>query len=578
MRPQVRNEERSMAELPGVERETLDVDVVIVGAGPAGLAAAYHLAQRVKEHNETAAERKLEGVSIAVLEKGREVGSHALSGAVMDPRGIAELMPDWLERGCPVEAPVADDGFWTLFEKGKISAPILPPPLQNHGNYVISMGEMVRWMAPIVAEAGVDIFPEFPATRVLIEEGRVVGVRTGDKGIDKLGQPKPNYEPGVDVRAKLVILAEGPRGTLTKQLAAQFDLYAGKNPQVYSVGIKELWQLPADRFPAGTVIHTLGWPLGLETFGGGFIYGMKDGIVDIGLVVGLDYRNPTLDPHQEFQRYKLHPSIRKILEGGKMIAAGAKAIPEGGYFSMPRMYGEGFLITGDSAGFLNGARLKGIHLAIKSGMMAAETAFDALMATDFSSSRLSSYETRFESSWARDELFGQRNFHQAFEYGGLAGLLNAGIGTVARGRGFGLVDRLEGHSGHERMERIQRFFGSEHPHPPEKMKFDNSYTFDKVSDVYYGGVVHEENQPAHLLIADTEICITRCTVEYGNPCLHFCPANVYEPQPTADGRGKVPFLNFTNCFHCKTCDIMDPYQIITWVPPEGGGGPEYKKL
>ncbi len=567
-----------MAELPGVERETLDVDVVIVGAGPAGLAAAYHLAQRVKEHNETAPERKLEGVSIAVLEKGREVGSHALSGAVMDPRGIAELMPDWLERGCPVEAPVGDDGFWTLFEKGKISAPILPPPLQNHGNYVISMGEMVRWMAPIVAEAGVDIFPEFPATRVLIEEGRVVGVRTGDKGIDKLGQPKPNYEPGVDVRAKLVILAEGPRGTLTKQLAAQFDLYAGKNPQVYSVGIKELWQLPADRFPAGTVIHTLGWPLGLETFGGGFIYGMKDGIVDIGLVVGLDYRNPTLDPHQEFQRYKLHPSIRKILEGGKMIAAGAKAIPEGGYYSMPRMYGEGFLITGDSAGFLNGARLKGIHLAIKSGIMAAETAFDALMATDFSSSRLSSYETRFESSWARDELFGQRNFHQAFEYGGLAGLLNAGIGTVARGRGFGLVDRLEGHSGHERMERIQRFFGSEHPHPPEKMKFDNSYTFDKVSDVYYGGVVHEENQPAHLLIADTEICITRCTVEYGNPCLHFCPANVYEPQPTADGRGKVPFLNFTNCFHCKTCDIMDPYQVITWVPPEGGGGPEYKKL
>jgi electron-transferring-flavoprotein dehydrogenase len=568
-----------MAELPGIERETLDVDVVIVGAGPAGLAAAYQLATLVKAHNDSPAnEKKLEGLSIAVLEKGKEIGAHGLSGAVMDPRGIAELMPDFLDRGCPVESPVTSDAFWYLTEKLKLAAPIMPPPLQNHGNYVISLGEMVRWLAPIVGEMGVDLFPEFPAARVLVEEGRVVGVRTGDKGIDKNGQRKPNFEPGVDIKAKLVILAEGPRGTLTKQLEEIFDLRAGKHAQVYSVGVKELWQLPDDRFPAGSVIHTLGWPLDMDTFGGGFIYGMKDRIVDIGLVVGLDYRNPTLDPHHEFQRYKTHPAIRKLLEGGKMIAAGAKAIPEGGYYSMPRSYGAGFLITGDSAGYLNGARLKGIHLGIKSGMLAAEAAFHALLAEDFSTGQLKEYEDLFESSWARDELWQQRNFHQAFDYGQIAGMFNAGIGIVTGGRGFGIMNKLTGHAGHERMERIQRYFGTEDPHPPAKMKFDNQYTFDKVSDVYYGGVVHEENQPPHLLIRDTEICITRCTEEFGNPCQHFCPAAVYEPQPTADGRGKVPFLNFTNCFHCKTCDIMDPYQIITWVPPEGGGGPDYKKL
>jgi electron-transferring-flavoprotein dehydrogenase len=567
-----------MAELPGIERETLDVDVVIVGAGPAGLAAAYKLAQLVAAHNASDASKKLEGLSIAVLEKGKEIGSHGLSGAVMDPRGIAELMPDWLERGCPIEAPVGDDGFWLLTENMKIAAPILPPPLQNHGNYVISLGEMVRWLAPIVGEMGVDLFAEFAASRVLVEDGRVVGVRIGDKGIDKYGNPKGNYEPGVDVRAKMTILAEGPRGTLTKQLAGLFNLYEGKNPQAYAVGVKELWQIPDERFAAGTVIHTMGWPLDLDTFGGAFIYGMRDRIVDVGLVVGLDYKNPTLDPHHEFQRFKLHPSIRAILEGGKMIAAGAKAIPEGGYYSMPRSYGDGFMILGDSAGFLNGARLKGIHLAIKSGILAAEAAFHALLNEDYSAQQLSEYEALFESSWARDEMWSQRNFHQAFEHGVIAGMFNAGLSMFTRGRGFGLINRLEGHSGHERMERIQRYFASEDPHPPEKMKFDNTYTFDKVSDVYYGGVVHEENQPAHLLILDTEVCITRCTPEYGNPCLHFCPAAVYEPQPTADGRGKVPFLNFTNCFHCKTCDIMDPYQVITWVPPEGGGGPDYKKL
>ncbi|HVR39162.1 MAG TPA: electron transfer flavoprotein-ubiquinone oxidoreductase [Thermoanaerobaculia bacterium] len=567
-----------MAELPGIERETLDVDIVIVGAGPAGLAAAYTLAQLIKTHNESGAEKKLEGISIALLEKGKEIGSHGISGAVMDPRGIAELMPDWLERGCPIESAVTSDAFWYLTETQKIAAPIMPPPLQNHGNYVISLGELCRWLAPIVGDLGVDVFPEFAASRILVEDGKAVGVRIGDKGVDKNGHAKPNYEPGVDVRAKLTILAEGPRGTLAKQAAGIFDLNAGKNPQVYSVGVKELWQLPDDRYKPGTVIHTMGYPLDTDTFGGAFLYGMKDRIVDIGLVVGLDYKNPTLDPHNELQRLKLHPAIRPILQGGKMIAAGAKAIPEGGYYAMPRLYGDGFLILGDSGGFLNGARLKGIHLAIKSGILAAETAFRALLGADFSSNQLAEYDALFEASWAKEELWQQRNFHQAFHHGQYAGMLNAGLGMVTGGRGYGVANKLEGHPGHSRMERIQSYFGSEDPHPPAKLKYDGQYTFDKVTNVYNGGVIHEENQPAHLLIMDTEVCITKCTEEYGNPCFHFCPAQVYEPQPTADGRGKVPFLNFTNCFHCKTCDIMDPYQVITWVPPEGGGGPDYKKL
>ena len=566
-----------MVSLPDVEREELELDVVIIGGGPAGLAAGYHLMQLINKAKESGQGEAFDEVSVAILEKGTEIGAHGISGAVMDPRGIRELMPDWLARGCPIEAEVGEDALWYMTESMRIAAPILPPNFNNHGNYVMSLAQFCRWMGEKAMEAGVDVFPEFPAAKPLYEDRRVVGVRTSDKGVGKDGNQKGNFEAGVDIKAKVVICAEGPRGTVTKQLAHEYELYSGKNPQVYALGVKELWEVPDGRFEAGRVIHTMGWPNDMQTFGGSFIYGMKDNIVDVGFVVGLDGLDPTMDTHDQLQRFKLHPEVRKILAGGKLVEAGAKAIPEGGYFSMPKLFGDGFLLIGDSGGFLNGARLKGIHLAIKSGMLAAETVFDALKAGDYSSATLSGIETRFETSWARDELHRERNFHQGFENGQIIGMVNVGLGMVTGGRGFGVVDRLEAKAGHEKMMRIRKFFGSDDPKPPERMKYDNIYTFDKVTNVYHGGVKHEENQPAHLLISDTEVCITRCTEEYGNPCLHFCPASVYEPKETEDGRGKVPFLNFTNCFHCKTCDILDPYQVITWVPPEGGGGPEHKK-
>ena len=546
------------------QRDQLEVDVLFVGAGPASLAGAIRLGQLAK-----AAGKELE---ILVIEKAAEIGNHGISGAVMDPRAIDELLPDWKERGAPVEAPVGRDELWLLTAGGKIKAPFTPPPLQNHGKYVASLQKMSKWLAAQAEEFGVQVFGEFPGQELLWEGDRVVGVRTGDKGLDHNGKPKANYEPGADLLAKIVILGEGPRGTLAKQAVPRLNLDAGKQPKVYAAGIKELWQLPDDRYAAGTVIHTLGYPLPGETFGGGFIYGMASNILDIGHVTGLDYKNPTTDPHNELQRMKEHPEIRKLLAGGKMIRYGAKAIPEGGFFAMPRPYADGLMLIGDSGGFLNGMRLKGIHLAMKSGMMAAETAWDALQAGVCDASHLAAYEERFRNSWAYGEMRSSRNFHQGFKNGVVSGMLNAGLATFLGGNGFGFIDKLPSEPGYERMEKA-----GYKPKETPRAKIDNVLTFDKLTDVYNSGTIHEEDQPCHLHVADTNICKDRCTVEYGNPCAYFCPAQVYEPmfQKTnghVEGRLQI---NFTNCVHCKTCDIADPYQIITWVPPQGGEGPVY---
>ncbi len=545
------------------ERDSLEVDVLIVGAGPAGLAGAIRLMQLAKD-----AGKELE---VLVIEKAAEIGNHGLSGAVLDPRALDELLPDW-RASAPVESPVTHDELWMLLGNSKIKAPIVPPMMNNSGKFVASLQKIAKWMASQAEDLGAQVFGEFPGQELLYDGDRIIGVRTGDKGLDKHGNKKPNYEPGADIFAKVVVLGEGPRGTLTKQAVSRLNLDANSDPQVYAAGVKELWQCPPGSVKAGMVIHTLGFPLPNDTFGGGFIYGMANDILDIGFVTGLDYKDPTTDPHNLLQRFKTHPAVRSMIEGAKMIRYGAKAIPEGGFYAMPRLYADGLLLTGDSAGFLNGMRLKGIHLAMKSGMLAAETAFEAIAAGDTSSAKLQTMQEKFRASWAYTELHGARNFHQGFNGGLIAGMLNTGLGMFTGGRGFGFTDHMHGEAGYERMEK-RGYKPKESP----RAVIDGVITFDKLTDVYNSGTMHEEDQPCHLLVSDTNICRDKCTVEYGNPCQYFCPAAVYEPmfQKTNGNVSGELVLNFTNCVHCKTCDIADPYQIITWVPPQGGEGPVY---
>ncbi len=556
------------------EREVLEVDVLFVGAGPAGLAGALHLADLV-EREKAAGRLPAEGLEIAVIEKAAEVGMHSLSGAVLDPRGIRELIPDFEAEGAPIESLVTGDEFYFLTESGKLKPPINPPPLQNHGNYVISLGNLTKWMASRAEAKGVYVFTGFPGAELLYDGNTVNGVRTGDKGIDKHSQQKSNYAPGTDIRAKVTILCEGVRGSLTKQLIHRHNLQPKDHHQTYTTGVKEIWEMPEGRVTAGQVIHTLGFPLPTDTFGGGFIYGMSRNRWAVGFVTGLDYRNPFTDPHHEMQKYKTHPFVRSLLTGGKMVSYGAKAIPEGGWYAMPKPVVDGAMICGDAGGFLNAQRLKGIHLAMKSGMLAAETALEAVQKKDVSEATLLAYRDRINASFIRTELWGVRNFHQPYQQGLLSGLFHTGLQMVTGGRG--LVDPFPSMPGHERMQTIQEYFGRADA-KPAKIKYDGVLTFDKLSDVYLSGTTHEENQPCHLKVADLNICATKCVKEYGNPCEHFCPAAVYEPIKREDGSLERLQINFSNCVHCKTCDIADPYQIITWVTPEGGDGPNYQNL
>ena len=552
------------------EREQLEADVLIIGGGPAGLCCAFHLANLIEQHTKAGKAPALSAENVYVLEKAREIGAHQLSGAIMDPRALRELVPDF-EKTAPLDTPVTGDAAYFFTEANSWKLPITPPPLQNHGNYVVSLNKLVKWLGGLVEQKGVNVFTQFAGQELLYDKNGIAGVFTGDKGVDKNGKPKDNFTPGYELRAKVTVLAEGPRGSLTKDLVSRLKL-DGLNPQIYGLGIKELWDVQPGRIDTGYVAHTLGWPLSTEIYGGGWIYGLRDNRVSLGMVVALEYRNPLFDPHEAFQKFKTHPFVRRILEGGKLVRYGAKTVPYGGWYSMPRSYVDGGLIVGDSASLLNSQRLKGIHTAIKSGMLAAETIYEALCAGDTSAKTLAAYPEKIEKSWLKQELWAVRNFHQAFHGGLWKGLVHAGLQFVTGGRG--LIDPMLSKPGYQEYDQLNR----ERVPVDQSTRFkgDGKLTFDRLTDVYHSGTRHDEDQPCHLHVLDPSICSDRCVREYGNPCQYFCPAAVYEIVTERDApRLKI---NFTNCVHCKTCDIADPYQIINWVPPEGGGGPNYEGM
>ena len=544
-------------------REAMDYDVVIVGAGPAGLSAAIRLRQLC-----AAGGRE---VSVCVIEKGAAVGDHILSGAVLEPRALDELIPDWKQRGAPLHTAVSAERFMFLTPASAIRLPLfaLPPELKNHGNYIISLGNLCRWLASEAETLGVDIFPGFAAASALCDDDGIVrGVVTGDKGLARDGSRKAAFEPGIELRGKYTLFAEGCRGSLSKTLAARFDLGAGADPQTYGIGIKELWKVDAARHQPGLVVHTAGWPMGMRTYGGSFLYHLEDRQVAVGFVVALDYRNPHLSPFEEFQRFKTHPDIRPTFAGGERLAYGARAINEGGFQSIPKLVFPGGALIGCAAGFLNVAKIKGTHTAMKSGMLAAEAAFAAI-AEDRGGDELAEYPRALEESWVFDELRRARNFRPGFRFGLLAGTLNGALELMAlRGRS---PWTLHHGADHTRLRRAAKSRRIAYPKP------DGVISFDRTSSVYLANTNHDEDQPVHLRLKRPEIAIEHNLALYDAPEQRYCPAGVYE---IVEDQGAAPRLqiNAANCVHCKTCDIKDPTQNIDWVTPEGGSGPNYPNM
>jgi electron-transferring-flavoprotein dehydrogenase len=547
-----------------IERDAMEFDVVVVGGGPAGLSAAIRLKQLAAAAGSE--------IGVCVIEKGSEVGAHILSGAVMDPRAITELFPDWQAMGAPLNTPVTEDRFMFLSQGGARTVPewLLPECFRNHGNYVISLANVVRWLGQQAESLGVEIYPGFAAAEVLYrEDGSVKGVATGNMGVGRDGEPTENFQPGMELHARYTLFAEGARGHLGKQLIARFDLARGRDPQSHGIGLKELWEIDPARHKPGLVVHTAGWPLASDTYGGSFLYHLENNQVAVGFVVGLAYTNPYLSPFEEFQRYKTHPEIRGFFEGGKRLAYGARAITAGGLNALPDLVFPGGALIGCDAGFLNASRIKGSHAAIKTGMLAAEAAFTAV-GEDRSGDTLDAYPAAFRASWLHDELHRARNFKPMMSKGLLTGTLLVGIDQVLfRGKAPWTLHNT--HADHEMLRPAAECQPIEYPKP------DGKLTFDRLSSVFIASTNHEENQPIHLTLKDASVPVALNLARYAGPESRYCPAGVYEYVKTEEGADRLQ-INAQNCVHCKTCDIKDPSQNIVWVVPEGGGGPNYPNM